>query len=406
MVEYELVPGKISEDDNTAHVEMSNPEIWFLKHFIKTYHPKKIVEVGIAAGGNTVNLLKWKDEDAQLFSVDVAKHWFRDESKLTGFAAMDQLGKDNNWKLYTGYDYLDVYEEIGDDIDCIIIDTTHEMPGECLTFLAALPQLKDGCIVILHDIHLNCIRLGSGKSKERDYAKFCTGVLYGTVRSEKKWILSLGGMSNIGALVVDETTRSHIKDLFHALSVSWYNFPTVLNFFEYKKFIIENYSKECSKLFNAVVDAYASYYNVNIHDASDIARIDIINKKDKDNAVKVFYASDKVEVAYPGWFEYNYGQGAYLRAGDRTVDVVFKCIKDGVLDISLRGPDVRLSGKRVPSYVNYNKLVVNGETILNETVKVHHDDSYIYSKNVKDGEFVELHIEWDYFDTPYHRDTL
>ena len=406
MVEYELVPGKISKDDTTAHVEMSKAEIWFLKHFIKTYHPKKIVEVGIAAGGNTVNLLKWKDEDAQLFSVDVAKHWFRDESKLTGFAAMDQLGKDNNWKLYTGYDYLDVYEEIGDDIDCIIIDTTHEMPGECLTFLAALPQLKDGCIVILHDIHLNCFRLGSGNSKERDYAKFCTAVLHSSVRSEKKWILSTGGMSNISALVVDETTRSHIKDLFHALSVSWYNFPTVLNFFEYKKFINEKYSTECAKLFNAIVDAYASYFDVNIHDASDLARIDIINKNDKDSTVKVFYASDKVEVAYPGWFEYNYGKGAYLRAGDRSVDVIFKCVKDGVLDVALRGPDVRLSGKRVPSYVNYTNLVVNGETILNETITVHHDDSYIYSKNVKDGELMELHIEWDYYDTPYHRDTL
>lgn len=406
MVEYELIPEEISPDDNTAYVEMSNTEIWFLKHFIKKYHPKKIVEVGIAAGGNTVNLLKWKDEDAQLFSVDVAKHWFRDESKLTGFAAMDQLGKDNNWKLYTGYDYLDVYKEIGNDIDCIIIDTTHEMPGECLTFLAALPQLKDDCIVILHDIHLNCIRLGSAKSKERDYAKFCTAVLYGSVRSEKKWILSTGGMSNIGAFVVDQTTRDHIKDLFHALSVSWYDFPTVLNFFEYKKFINENYSNECSKLFNAIVNAYASYYNVNIHKASDIARVDIINKNNEKNAVKIIYSPDNVDVSYPSWFEYDYGKGAFLRTGNRSFDIVLECINDGVMDIALRGPDVRISGKRVPSYVNYTNFKVNGENIFNNNVTVYHDNSYIYTKKVKDGEIVELHIEWDYYDTPYSRDTL
>ena len=43
------------------------------------------------------------------------------------------------------------------DIDFIIIDTVHFMPGEFLTFLTALPQLKDGCIVVLHDIHLNMV---------------------------------------------------------------------------------------------------------------------------------------------------------------------------------------------------------------------------------------------------------
>lgn len=41
MVEIELIPEKLSEDDNTVNVEMTKGEIWFLKHFIKTYHPKK-----------------------------------------------------------------------------------------------------------------------------------------------------------------------------------------------------------------------------------------------------------------------------------------------------------------------------------------------------------------------------
>ena len=400
MTEYELIPGKISADDNTTYVEMSKTEIWFLKHFIKTYNPKKIVEAGIAAGGTTLNLLKWKADDAELYSIDIAKTWFRNESKPAGFMAMDQLGKDNNWKLYTGYDYLDVYNEVGDDIDCIIIDTTHEMPGECLTFLAALPQLKDGCIVVLHDIHLNTIRLGSRKSKERDYAKFCTAVLFGAVRSDKKWILSTNGMSNIAAFVVDQSTRDHIKDLFHALSVSWYNFPAGINFFEYKKFIRENYSAECSKLFNAIVDSYARYYNVNIHNTSESARVDIINKNNSDNAVKVMYTSPNVDVSSPSWFEYDYGKGVVLNTGEQSFDVRIKCIKDGILDIALRSPDVRMSGKRVPSYVNYTKFKVNGKNILNDTLTLWHDIPYIHRTEVKDGETVRLHIEWEYYNGP------
>lgn len=400
MTEYELKPKELSEDDNTVNVEMSKSEIWFLKHFIKKYHPKKIVEVGIASGGNTVNLLKWKNKSSKLFSVDLSKYWFRDESKLTGFMAMDYLGTEKNWKLYTGYDYLDVYEEIGNDIDCIIIDTTHEMPGECLTFLAALPQLKDGCIVVLHDIHLNSIRLGSSKSKERDYAKFCTTVLFGSVRSDKKWILSTDGMSNIGAFVVDKSTRDHIKDLFHTLSTSWYNFPSGLNFFEYKKFMKENYSKDCSKLFNAIVDAYANYFDVNVYNTSDRARVDVINKNDSDNKVEIISTSDNVDVLYPDWFEYEYGKGVVLETEEKSVDVKLKCIGDGMLDVSLRGPDVRMAGKRVPSYVNYTKFRVNNKNIFNETTTAFHDNSYIFSKEVKDGETVEIHFEWEYYFVP------
>ena len=36
MPEFELIADKISDDDNTTHVEMSHDVIWFLKHFIKT----------------------------------------------------------------------------------------------------------------------------------------------------------------------------------------------------------------------------------------------------------------------------------------------------------------------------------------------------------------------------------
>lgn len=41
MSEIELEAGKLTEDDNRLNVEMSEEEIWFLKHFIKEYNPKK-----------------------------------------------------------------------------------------------------------------------------------------------------------------------------------------------------------------------------------------------------------------------------------------------------------------------------------------------------------------------------
>ena len=399
MVEIELIPKKLSDDDNRVNVEMTNEEIWFLKHFIKTYHPKKIVEVGIASGGNTVNLLKWKDEDAELFSVDISKYMYKDKSKLSGFMAID-LGVNDNWKLYGGYDYIDVYEEIGDEIDCIIIDTTHIMPGECLTFLAALPQLKEGCIVILHDIHFNCRRLSGVRYNNIDTAKFSSGILFSSVRSDMKWTLSIDTISNIGAFVVDSSTKENIKDLFHALCTSWYKFPYEVDFSQYKNFIKENYSEDCSKLFNACVDLYANLFDVHGVKTSKSARIDIINKNNANNAVEIESSSDNVDVEFPDWFKYDYGKGVVLQTKEKSFDVTVKCIKDGVLNVALRGPDVRISGKRVPSAVNYTKFNVNNENILKKTTAACHDGSYIFRKEVKDGEIVKLHFEWDYYNTP------
>lgn len=399
MVEIELVAEMLSSDDNTTNVEMSKEEIWFLKHFIKTYHPKKIVEVGIASGGNTVNLLKWKDEDAQLFSVDVAKYMYKDKSKLSGYMAID-LGINDNWKLYGGYDYIDVYKEIGNDIDCIIIDTTHIMPGECLTFLAALPQLKDGCIVILHDVHFNCVRLGGARYNNIDTAKFSSGILFSSVRSDKKWTLSLDDISNIGAFVVDESTKEHIKDLFHALCTSWYKFPFEVNFSNYKKFIKENYSNDCSNLFNKCVDLYAELFNATGRRSAQNARIDIVNKNYSKKPVSVVYSSDGVDVEYPSWFEYDYGKGVVLNSKRKSFYATLRCIEDGELNISLRGPDIRVSGRRVPSYVNYTSFMVNHENVLNKPTAACHDNSYVFKKHVKDGEIVELHFEWDDYTAP------
>ena len=136
MSEIELISKGITKQDNTINVEMSNDEIWFLKYFIKKFNPKKIVEIGISAGGNTVNLLRWKHKNAQLFSIDISTEWYKDRTKLSGFMA-DELKIKENWKIYRGCDYLDIYEEIGNDIDLIIIDTVHTLPGEFFTFLVA-----------------------------------------------------------------------------------------------------------------------------------------------------------------------------------------------------------------------------------------------------------------------------
>lgn len=41
IVEIELIPEELSNEDNTSYVKMSKADIWFLKHLLKKYNPKK-----------------------------------------------------------------------------------------------------------------------------------------------------------------------------------------------------------------------------------------------------------------------------------------------------------------------------------------------------------------------------
>ncbi len=261
MAEIELIAKELDDSDNKEYVEMSAEELWFLKHLFKKFNPKKIVEVGVSAGGNTVNLLKWKDDDAQLFSIDIAVHWYRDRTKFSGFMA-SEFEDDENWKFFRGYDYLDVFEEIGDNIDFIIIDTVHSMPGEFLTFIAALPQLKDGCLVLLHDVHLNMMYHNENNfTNFYNISAYCNALLFGGVSSNKKWTLKTEPMTNIGAFVIDESTRENIKDIFHILTSSWHYYPSGLNLNKYTEYVKEHYPIECYNLFDNCLKLQSVYFN-------------------------------------------------------------------------------------------------------------------------------------------------
>ena len=272
---------EITLHDNTKNVLMSTEEIWFLKRLINNANPKKIVEIGISAGGTTVNLLNWKNKNTELFSIDIATQWHKDNAKLSGFMA-DEVDVKDNYKIYRGYDYLDVYKEIGNDIDFIIIDTTHTLPGEILTFIAALPQLKDGCIVVLHDIHLNMRYFRGSDFDPYNIAAYCTGILHGGVSSNEKYVLKSDVLSNISAFVVDKSTRDNIKDIFHLLCTTWYSYPNELNWEGYRKFVSENYSDDCKNMFNLCLEYQSQYFN-HLNDInSKIEKLNMVNISEED----------------------------------------------------------------------------------------------------------------------------
>ena len=109
--------------------------------------PKKIIEVGVAAGGTTgiiLNCLENIDQEYRMMSVDIDEKYYRDNNYPCGFLAYEitknlQVG---THEFQVGTTLSFVIDDFGDDIDFLILDTIHRMPGENLDFLTALPYLK------------------------------------------------------------------------------------------------------------------------------------------------------------------------------------------------------------------------------------------------------------------------
>ena len=89
-----------------------------------------------------------------------------------------------------------------------------------------LPYLKDGAVVVLHDVALNHY------SRPAWTNAYCTGLLFGAVSAEKflNFIQPNGGgeifrYPNIAAFQINEQTRRNIDQIFLALSINWFYMP-------------------------------------------------------------------------------------------------------------------------------------------------------------------------------------
>ena len=132
------------------------------------------------------------------------------------------------------------------------------------------------------------------------------------------------------------------------------------------------------------------------------ARIDIKNSRLKDNDIIILENSDiRSNVNTPVWYCDDEGIGHVVNSRKGFIDLKVKCIGKGDFKIYLRGLDFRDSNdQRVPIYIDYTKFYINGECIFDSRVSVCHNRAYNYVKyGVEDGEIIDIHIEWEPFDS-------
>lgn len=257
-------------EKNKAFVEMTTEEMAFICGIIREKKPKKIVEIGVAAGVTTsviLNCLKLLNMAGTAFySVDKRKEYYRDSSKQVGYV-LNYLAKDSFLKqhfLYSGNIVPQVLDKIGKDVDMVILDTVHRVPGEILDFLAIYPYLSEKAIVIIHDINFSQVR---DISKPRIREVISNRILYSSIAAERIYthtVESEAGISNIGAVQVNEDTGRYIDNIFQTLFVNWSYIPTENEFSLYRECIEQHYNKqqiEWFKYAEKLNDNFLNYEN-------------------------------------------------------------------------------------------------------------------------------------------------
>lgn len=237
--------------DRRLKAEMSDEERDFLIHVLKKFSPRKIVEIGVAEGGTSVNILKAAPVESMLYSVDISENLYCDSTKKTGYQVAQFCSKQETGRqrCFYGRDIIDCIDEIGGEIDFCIIDTAHIMPGEILSFLVVSKYLKDNAVIVLHDVTSNHIG-DSHDSVGQTNRQYATTVLFSCVKSQVKMKPSV--FASIGAFLFSKETMDNIEDVFMSLSINWEYYPEDL-IEKYKKFIKNNFSSFCYEYFTALV---------------------------------------------------------------------------------------------------------------------------------------------------------
>lgn len=241
--------------------EMSNFESAFLCGLLQEFRPRKILEVGLAAGGTSAIVMQCMhmlQAPYEMHSVDLCREFYRDNTRESGYLAEEAKKFITNVNQHRHLGHLAFHQmpKIGGGIDFLILDTEHILPGEMLDFLSLLPFLSENAIVVMHDLRLNW------RDKIRtDYSDgaYVNKLILATVTAQRKFmqydsdVSDVHGAPNIGAFQICKGTRENIADMFNALSITWNHFPPEWEIPAYRQLFSLYYDEQCLWLYDVAV---------------------------------------------------------------------------------------------------------------------------------------------------------
>ncbi|ECL3261975.1 class I SAM-dependent methyltransferase, partial [Campylobacter jejuni] len=271
----------LDDDIVNKYSEMHVKEREFLLNLLHKYKPKKILEVGIAAGANSVLILDYLAKynllnDVTLNSIDYNTFYYRDNSKNSGFL-VDELAPNlkKYWNLYTPGLAADHMDKIGKDIDFCIIDTMHSSPGEALDFLFVLPYLSKNAVIIMHDLtfHIYC---------NVPYSNICS-ILFSSFFGKKYYLkehytIYDPDFQNIGYCILDDNhlDKDKLKVYFRLLNLPWIYMLDIKDIEISSIFFKKHYGEEFVNLFKQILYIQDKWFKEGIINSSELWKLKIL----------------------------------------------------------------------------------------------------------------------------------
>ena len=130
----------------------------------------------------------------------------------------------------------------------------------------------------------------------------------------------------------------------------------------------------------------------------------LINKKMDKETIQILSVSDeKAAFSKPEWWQRN-GTCHIIDSYTGKVEIVAKAVVEGQVKIRLGGQYVQNpedKSKRIPYWIDYTELTINGKVIFDTLTPAWHDKAYEYTMNAKAGEEIKINVEW----LPHRSDT-
>ena len=216
----------------------------FLNGIVRKFKPKKILEIGVNAGGSSIVILNAINDfkDSHLFSIEL------NSAEIVGECANKHFPElTKKWTLFKGNIATEFIEQIGNDIDMVFIDTSHVEPGEILDFIIVLPFLKENAIALFHDI-ANQITVANSRN---EYAPY---IIFNAIRGEKYLPSGPGILTkDIGAIRLDSNQKKYYHDYFRLLGGQWQYFPKEAHIEQVKRHFKKYYDNDCLTMFEEAV---------------------------------------------------------------------------------------------------------------------------------------------------------
>ena len=129
------------------------------------------------------------------------------------------------------------------------------------------------------------------------------------------------------------------------------------------------------------------------------ARIDIknVNANNNDSDMSILLKQNRSTVLRkPAWYHKN-GIGYTIETClDGSLDFSAVCLDEGEFTLFLRGLDINdKQKKRINVFIDYKKLIINGEEIFSRLTPISHDNFFVYKLPARKGQAFNIHVEWE-----------